>query len=601
MLSGGRAVRLLLPLLLPLIMQQTLFCECTRSVGKCSEPLAKCRGKKWHHDAVCSLENQCVVASERRFSFMIVAKMRVMRTGKEVAGKKVGSLWMRGSGPGLSWDKPVELRRSAASVDTWRTKIEYRSSSDALLCTSRDYCVFNQRAVEFRFYRDQQGKDDMMGPNLYLQLPVSESMEGAPSFLTPSFTVYPWFDGREVSTRQFEVKATIHSLGLLGSYKATLDVLYPPSFEHNVKKHYPLVLYLGYSAQVFAPLLELAFAREALTREAIVVGVTPLDQKPPYSLLSPYPYSGMWYCKKQPCDVKKCATCWLPRTREDACDKTEFMYQAKKCMYFSKKGGSFGEMFLDFIEMDVVPKVREVTQERVEVDFPRHRLSIFGEFDATSLLACHAALTRPHIYQNAACFSAPFYWPLHSETKVAGEVQSVFQGIRKQFEATPALRAAYLSQKYYVDISSNQQAVLPYVDPYKHTDDFVGQLKTVLSLEEGKNIVYFTVSDIAVAPVMREAGSKASLMVFDRFLPALRFFLAAEGGPSREATRTRAVQDKTIAEHSELYGGLVQSSSNRSSPTADEASCDAHHVTPGAGISRPTEVPILFFLPILGQ
>ena len=596
-LSPDMLARAVLLLLLLLVLQQTRPCDSTRSVGRCDRPLEQCRGKKWQHDSLCSPDKQCVVATERRFSFQIVVKMRSAR--KEAgAKKKVGSLWMRGSGPGLSWEKPVELRRSGASVDSWRTKIGYRSSSDALLCTARDYCTYNQKAVEFRFYRDQQGKEDMVGPNFYLQLPVSESMEGSASFLTPTITVFPWFDGRKVTVRQYELTSSFHSLGLINmeDHKTTLDVIFPPSFEYNVRKRYPLVLYLGYDARAFAPLLELAYVHEALTREAVVVGVRPLDEKPPYTFLSPYRDSGWWYCPKTPCEVKKCATCWLPRTREDACDKTEFTYQSKNCMPFSNDRESYGEMFLDFIELDVLPKVREVTQERVEVEFPKHRLSIFGEFDATSLLACHAALTRPHIYQNAACFSAPFYWPLHSPTKVVGEVQQVFQRLRRQFEKTPALRTAYLSQKYYIDISFNQQAVVPVVDAYKHTDDFVERLKDTLYLEEGRNIVYFTVPDIAVAPVMRESGSKGAMMVYDRFLPALRFFLPAEGGPNRKAARIRAVADKTIAEHSELYGGLVQNSNN-SSP-ADEGSCDAHYVPPG--VSRPTEVPILFFLPILG-
>ena len=475
-------------LLLLLILQQTRFCESLRSVGKCSKPLHKCLGgSRWHYDAVCSQENRCVVAEERKFSFQIEAKMR---TGTETAGvgKKVGSLWMRGGGPGLSWDKPVELRRSGSAVDSWRTKIEYRSSSDALPCTSKDYCWYNQRAVEVRFYRDQQGKDDMLGPNFYFELPVSKSMEGAPSFLAPTITVYPWFDGREIITREFEVHSTFHSIGIIDSkFKATLNVLYPPSFEYNIRKRYPLVLYLGYSAQTFAPLLELAFVREALTREAVVVGVTPMDHKPPYILLSPYHNTGMWYCKQSPCDTRKCATCWLPRRREDACDKKEFIHQTRNCMYFKANPG-YGEMFLDFIEMDVVPKISEVTQGRVDVDFPRHRLTVFGEFDATSLLACHAAVTRPHIYQNAACFSAPFYWPMHSEKKLdeAYLISRDLHGLRKKFETTPVLRVAYLTQKYYIDISANQEAEFPLVDPYKHTDEFVTALKDVLSLEEGK-------------------------------------------------------------------------------------------------------------------
>lgn len=587
-------------LILVLIVEQTGVCEGSRDVGSCRTQLEKCQSKKWHHDAVCSAERRCVVADERKFSFLIKAKMRSMHKKKNLGGKKFGSLWMRGTGPGLSWDKPIELRRSAASMDTWKTTITYRTSSDALLCTSKDFCVFNQRAMEFRFSRDQQGKDDMMGPNFYFELPISRSMQGSPSFLTPSFTVYPWFDNREVKHRQFKVKNSLHSMGLLGSYTANLNILYPPSFEHNVKKTYPLVLYLGHSAKAFAPLLELAFTREALTREAVVVGVTPFNKKPPYLFLSPYLHSSMWYCRST-CK-KSCPSCWVPRKREDSCNKNEFLQEVKKCLKLQKKEENYGDAFLNFIEMDVIPKIREKTHERVEVNFPRQRLSIFGEFDGSSLLACHAALTRPQFYQNAACFSAPFYWPITAKNYEKSKVRSVFKEIKKQFEAMPALNAAYLTQKYYVDISENEQAVLPVVDPYKHTHEFVKLLTKTLHLEEGKNILYFTVSNIAMAYTRRMSGSKATMMLYDRFLTALRFFLRAEGGPSRKAARVKTVTDKTIAEHSELYGGLVQpGGKNKSSSTttpAKRGTCRAQ--TKRLVYSKPSEVPIFFFLPILG-
>ena len=575
-----------------LVVLQTQLGD-AHSVGTCSNKLAKCHGKKWHHDAVCSFDNRCIVLSEREFSFKIEAKMRPLRTGKE-AGKKVRSLWMRGNGPGLSWDKPVELRRSGSSVDSWKTEIKYRSSSDALLCASGDYCFANQKALEFRIYRDQMGKDDMIGPNFYIELPLSESMQGAANFLLPTLTVYPWFDGRKVVVREVEIESSLHVTGQPKEYRTTLDVLYPPSFEHNSHKRYPLVLYLGYNGHAFAPLLEYAFVHEAHTSEALLVGVQPMRQQAPYAMFSPYRSSHVWQCKQTPCDVQACATCWIPHL-VSACDKNEFVFQAKECL-LPRVESSYGEQILNFIEMDIVPKLREITGERLLVDFPKQRISIFGDFDGTSLLACYAALTRPHIYANAACLSAPFYWPLnhslHNPAPNPG-IQHTFHNIEKQFAAMPALRSAYLSQKYYIDIAHNQHTILPLVDVYKHTDDFVRQLEETLLLEMGKNILYFTIPDPVVPYVLQQPNT---LRVYNRILPALKFFLRAEGGPTRDGARSRPVLDKTIAEQSELYGGLVMRN-NKTSP--GEFSCDAHYTTP-QGASRPTEVPIVFFLPVLG-
>lgn len=584
---------LLLSLLLLLLQMQ--FGD-SRTVGNCEKRLSKCRGRSWHYDAVCYYDNKCVTATEREYSFNIIAKMRQRKNRKDT-GNIVKSLWMRGNGPGLSWDKAIELRRSGSSVDSWKTEIKYRSSSDSLLCTSGDYCSANQKAIEFRLYRDQMGKDGMLGPNFYAELPLSGSLQGSNSFLTPSMSVYPWFDGKEVSMREYGVESSLLVTGHDKEFKTSLDVLYPPSFEHNTRKRYPLILYLGYDAQAFIPLLEYAFVHEAHIQEAIVVGIRPLRDKRPFSQSSPYPDSHVWHCKEKSC-VKKCMTCWLPTSKE-SCDKNEIKYQARKCLKPGLKP-SHGEALLDFIEMDIIPKLREVAQERLLVDFPHHRMTIIGEYGGPSLLACHAALTRPHVYQNAACLSASFHWPLSSSlsnlTPNPGIFQ-VFDNLRQQLEATPALHLAYLSQKYYIDMSHAQKTL---VDLYEPTDNFVKQLEETLLLQKGRNIMYFTIPTPDINYEYMPGSS--TIFVYHHILPALKFFLSAEGGPSKEGARSQPVLDKTVAEKGELYGHLIEGSNKSSSLLGPDhySSCHAH-LAPPAGASRPTEVPIIFFLPILGS
>lgn len=577
-----------------LLLQQIVFSN-SLEVGKCSKPYTKCSGKKWQHDAVCSFQEKCTVVNERVFSFMIEARLKPLNTGSSI-----GSLWMRGNGPGMSWDKPIEMKRSGSSLDSWKTKLSYRSSSDALLCASGDYCFANQKAVEFRLYKDQMGKDDMLGPNFYIELPLSESMEGDASFLTPSYIVYPWFDGDIVVTRQYEVESSLNTMGIQGGLATTLDVLYPPSFEHNIRKKYPLVFYVGYFTKMFPPLLEHAFVHESHIQEAIFVGMRPLDHAP-FARQSPYPNSYVWHCTSHHCSkqIEECATCWLPRVN-NVCDKKEFAFQAERCLV-AKIEQSYGDAILNFIENDILPKIKEVTQNRVLVDFPKHRMSIVGDQDGPSLLACYAALTKPHIYQNAACLSAPFYWPITSSVKDPAPnpgIHHTFQEIRDRIAETPALSAAYLTQKYYIDIAYNQHAVFPLVDVYKHTEDFVKQLEETLYLEKGKNILFFTVPDVAITYAL--FWDYTTLSVYQRILPALKFFLRAEGGPSKDGARTRPVLDKVIAEQNELYGGLIRNSNNTSPTVADQFSCDADYTPPSQGLSRPTEVPIIFFLPILG-
>ena len=585
-------------LLLCLLLVLQLQLGGARSIGSCKaeELLSSCKskGQRWQHDAVCTYGGKCVVVDERQFSFMVTARLRQVKQGKAIK-----SLWMRGAGPGMSWDKPVELRRSGSSVDSWKTEIKYRSSSDALLCTSADYCFANQKALEFRLYRDQMGKEDMLGPNFFIELPLSGSMEGANNFLAPSVTVYPWFDSDKVLTRRVQIQSSLHVTGFPKTFKTQLTIIYPPSFEYNTRKMYPLVLYLGYAVGLFGPLLEHAFVHEASIQEAIVVGIDPMQSFSPFSRLCPYRDSYLLSCKEKNC-IHNCMTCWNIRTEKNVCDKDEFLSQAQACLTHLGTAPR-GEEVLDFIQMDIVPKLRELSQERLLVEFPKHRISIMGSLYGSSLLACHAALTRPHVYQNAACFSAPFYWPLSSSFTNPAPNPGIFQTFRdleKEFDRTPALRSAYVSQKYYIDVASNENSLLPIIDVYKHTEDFIQQLEETLQLEKGKNILYFTVPDLARSYMLDKYGTP---YVFNRILPAFKFFLKTEGGPSREAARLQSVSDKTIAEQNKLYGHLIGGSEqNESSAAHDGESCDARYTGPG-GLSRPTEVPIIFFLPALGQ
>lgn len=580
------SLAVVLPLSL-LVFLQLQMCELRLISSSCERKYGRCHGhnKQWQHDGVCWERGVCYAPDETEFSLTVTAKLRTLNKNTE-AGKAIKSLWMRGTGAGLSWDKPVELRRVGSSIDSWRTELKYRSSSDALLCTSADFCSMNQRALEFRLYRDQMGKDDMMGPNFYAKLPISHSMKGSANSLTPSMTVYPWFDGKDVVGREVAIKSSLHVTGKAGELKTTIDILYPPSFNYNSRKMYPLVLVVGYDIVTIAPLLEHMYIHEASTQEAVVVGIRPYEQTAPYALLSPYPNSYVWQCKEKDCYVN-CQTCWILK-KDEPCEKEDFIEQAERCLY-PQLVASRGEQVLDMIELDLLPMLREMNQQRLLLEFPKHRISLVG-LDGAGLLACYAAITRPHVYRNAGCLSAPFYWPLNSSlTNPAPSpgILQTLQDLEKDFHGNPALLLPYLSQRYYIDMAENEHEVLPLVDAQVFTDKVIQQLQDTLKLEE-ENLVYFTFPGAYSYPHHKTG----SLQIFQRIQYALRMFLRAEGGPSREGARTQPVLDKTLAEQNELYGHLLATQHNESTLQ----SCDAHHT-----MSKPTEVPIIFFIPTLGK
>ena len=580
-----------LHLLLPLSLLVLLHMQPSelRAVGTCERVHSKCGGEDdWQPDAVCNRKRVCVAADEREFSFTLTVRLRPLPQAE--AGKVSGSLWMRGTGPGLSWTKPIELRRSAQFVDTWKTQIDYRSSSEALLCTNSKFCFENQRALEFRLYRDTFGKENMKGPNFYIPLPISHSLKRGGDFLPPSVTVYPWFDGGDIIHKTINVRSSLHVTGRAGELSASLDILYPPSFNYNSRKKYPVVFIIDYNVETLSPLLEYGYIHEASIEEALVVGIRPFEQVAPYSMSSPYYNNYVWRCKKDHCEVN-CQTCWKQRLSVDICDVDEFNVQASRCLY-AQLIEAKGDQILDLIELDIVPQLKEMAQERLLVDPPKHRLSLIG-FNGNGLLACYAALTRPWVYQNVGCLSAPFYWPLTSSLTKPAPSPGIFetlQRVKKDIEQNPALLSSYLSQKYYIDVTEHAHTFLPIVDIHEHTDNFVLQLQEILQLERNKNILFFNLPGVFLNYIHNK---QSYFEIYHRILPALKLFLRAEGGPSKDGARIHLLSNgEAIAENKELYGSLIGTGNETS---LEQESCIILQS------SKPTEVPIVFFIPTLGK
>lgn len=506
-------------------------CEKTdKQGGHCFSP-----GEYWQHDGTCiHIQNakRCNVPDTREFMFTLRISIRQLRFMKS---KSIVNLWIRGSGAGLSWNKPEKLQKSASGVGIWVTDISYTYDSHSLLCTRLKHCLFNQRAIEFRVYRDKEGKEAMMGPNLYVNLPVSSSMVGSSLFITPVVNVYPWFGGRSIILDDLTLSATS-----LGDVKTTL--LYPPSFYYNARRKYPVVIMFGSTVSLqISPLLELMYIHEASIQEAIVI-VLHHNSTAPYCEFNPYQEGSqdedskgedvnlIWRCKMENC--KTCHHCWDPE-EEQKCDRNAFISSAQLCLYPTRCSRSaLGEAWLDLIEEHLIPQVVWKSQSRVLVDFPKDRLTVIG-FDGTGLLACHAAITRPHIYKNAACLSAPFHWPLNSLITRAA-VQKTGMGMSmenasRNFMFYPELFAFHVTQKYYIDYGGMDNAHFPVIDIEYYINAFVNQLHEMFDVPL-QNVLKF--KKLPMAGNDYHLYPEGGVEILNRIKLPLLFFLGAEGGPN---------------------------------------------------------------------
>ena len=375
-------------------------------VGECSKKRKsnRCTGINafWQYDGICIDEPgdtklpTCHVPQSRKFSFKLVASVVQIPN----ITNPLRRLWVKGSGPGLSWEKSREMTKVKEGYYT--LPIEYVYDSNALLCLKESRCTLNQRALEFRFYRDVHGVDGMLGPNIYVPLPISDSISGHADFSPPYVFSYPWFDGRTVLTRTLHIRSRPNTGPYVGS-RVRFTVFYPPSYRYNTLKRYPVVIVFGVNLEhLIVRLLESMFVDESVIEEAFVFGYQskygpPYCEYSPFLVLdeSPYIYGGM---RKYKCGTEECEECMncLHLDRSELCDAKEFVSQALLCGIKHGYCHARGNAVLDNIETTLLPKMAVLTMGRIMVDFPKDRITIIG-LDGGGLLACYAAISRPQV------------------------------------------------------------------------------------------------------------------------------------------------------------------------------------------------------------
>ena len=514
-------------------------------IGGCSQNRegSRCtaRSTDWPHDGACLFDDKfkktaCHVPDSRLFFFKLVAVI-IPREGHQ----PIDRLWIKGSGPGLSWKQSKEMKKNMKGY--WSLDIKYRYDSNSVLCVEESQCTLNQRALEFRVYRDELALDDMIGPNIYIRLPISKSMSGSSDFSPPHVFCYPWFDGKKVVIKDYTLRSPLH----FNHYNNFIrgQVFYPPSYDYNVLKLYPVVIVLGGMKNKLGPILESMYVYESNIEEAIILSVDNLFSAPycefnPFHLVVPNPsyYSGTYVFEctgSQDCD--SCMNCFDP-SRVEFCDAKEFSSQARRCGFTGVRCSGWAGAILDNIEYILLPQFSAWTMNRILIDHPKDRISIVG-IDGGGLLACFAALSRPGVYKNAGCISASFHWPFRSlEVKENRKNQGIgllLDEITERMKIRKELQVLHSSQKYYVDVGEHDNQLMPIVEAHNYSDWVVEQLAIRLKLDP-ENLLYFR-NVLGGKNSVKHLKQFGDYRMIERIKVPLLFFLKPEGGLNEDYPR----------------------------------------------------------------
>jgi len=582
--------------------QSTLIARCPHSkLGDfCTSP-----DSFWQKDGICFAEilktPQCYIPNTVKLSFIVVAAI------ESLGDKQVPfQLWIKGSGPGLSWNTAIHMR--ALKRGYWDLKIEYTYDSNALLCSNQHWCFLNQKGIELRFYTGLNGTEDMLGPNFFLRLPVSNSIIHSHNFKPPQVYFFPAFYGKKVVFRHFRLTDPLHFKKENQIIHVTL--LYPPSYEYNIHRRYPVVIVLGNNLyHQLVPLLESMYYHESNIDEAFIVNVQH-SGPPPYCAYNPLvilddkvyennPNNLIWSCSnsvkgKYGCIF--CMTCYNP-DRAFGCDTEEFASFVKKCDNKPVACHGRGGAILDSLLNIVLPELSLVTANRMLSDYPKERISIIG-IDGGGLLACFAALSRPLVFKNAACLSAPFHWPLRSVTKKESrKTQGIGYLINEMVEkmkVSKELTALFTTQSYYIDVDTNDNKFLPIVDTYSYSDWVVAQLKDKLLVKAAN--VHYDRTVQGPGNLHLNFIEKGDFRIINRIKHPLKIFLKPAGGFNEKYSIMLQIKERDFDDHQDNLMSLYNiSSANLTVRQRDlSVDCEKHE------IKRPPSVSPELFMGITG-
>ena len=450
-----------------------------RGLGKCPtlEDGSRCFGRPWQHDGVCFYDrgvSECVSPVALKYHFRIEAKYLPTSTKSVRLPKR---MFLRGSGPGLSWEKSIEMKESPIEHNTWTVDVQYTSDFNSLLCKNSSECSLNQGALEFRVYTDEQAIREMKGPNFYFPLPISNSLEGSEGFKVPAITVYPWFNRESARSMDIEYQ----------QLKGRL--VFPPSFDENAHRRYPLVVMLEDDYH-YIPLFEFLLAHTRVVEEVILLLIKPNELnvlRDKRSSILPFDSMNL-ECKTHDCIG--CQVCWSSKIAEP-CDREEFITRSRRCLFFRRSKG-VGERLLIDIIYKLAEDVKRITRDRVKFDPPKERITLIG-YGEEAVTAFMMGLTRPDLVKNVASLSPKFYLPLTTKYTTGNAILRLMDRLAPAFTGSAPLQALYASQKYYISHGELDSVNFPIARAIQVTENVIRKLRDKFKMKSNVNLVFHVV------------------------------------------------------------------------------------------------------------
>ena len=506
-------------------------CEQHEMNSRCTWP--KMDGFCWKFSK--EQELSCILPKTRNYLFTIES---AYLPGNAKYRGKVKKMFIRGSGPGLTWKRSIQMKKSATNLHAWTVDINYYQSSDGLTCTASNRCSISQGALEFRIFTDESAKEPMKGPNFYIKLPVSNSLSGSGNFLKPKVTVYPWFN-EELSTQHFLSITHRNSIGV--EVKTDVTLFYPPSYYENTFRRYPIVVLLQNGSYI--PQFEYLSVHASLVEEVIVMIVNPLSTH--FSKYRKYFYSMLPFdtlnleCKTKSCT--KCQVCW-DKNRVEPCEKQEFIARSKKCLNFKATKG-VGEMILNDIIHNLIGQLKVMTNDRIKYDPPYERTTIIG-YAETAVTALIIGLTRPDIIANVGSLSPKFSLPLTSNYKMHSYILDRIDRLAILFSGNIPLQSLYSSQKYYISHGENDDVNFPLKNTYQVTEEVITKLKEKFKFKDGTNLMFHEFPD----EELLSYPNNPFIPIISSIQPLMMFFHRAQGGATDGYPRTISLSEQFFAD-----------------------------------------------------
>lgn len=260
---------------------------------------------------------------------------------------KVSSIFLRGNGCGLNWDKGLHMSLTAGE-NMWESVIQ---------CSSADTADLN-KVLEVKVLVGD--KDWMIGANHHIDIASSAG--------NITDTLYPWFYSRSGSLKQ--INRVFSSQ--LNNFR-DLMVYLPPSFNENNLKPYKNIILMHDGQNLFDPKTSAfgtAWMAQNTADSSIVSGKS--DEMIIVGIYN----------------------------TPDRTNEYTYIYDA------SESSGGKGDVYLDWIESDVIPLI---AKSNMRAEISRSSLGILGS-SLGGLISCYAGWTRPNIYGKVGCMSSSFWW-----------------------------------------------------------------------------------------------------------------------------------------------------------------------------------------------